>query len=266
MAIVVGSILILLNLAFLSPPYHALFVWQRRIRALVLTLYGFANLLFGLPSLFARYLPGFAVAILQVQVYAFLPILLGFAMEWLWKRRWWLKLIVLLLLAVSSYSFGGFAVAFGHTLVEKADLSCEHFFSDSNGMRIVRYSEKGVIPGAHFFFLSTTNGGKTWRQAMHFRHDDQIAPHCENIRFFGPDHYSVWMGWKLAVTRNGGKSWRVWYPNETWPEWQCCNYRLIEDVEFEDALRGRMTLNPIGQREPASELFTEDGGESWREG
>lgn len=39
----------------------------------------------------------------------------------------------------------------------------------------------------------------------------------------------------------------------------------IESVRLQDELRGRMTLNAIGQREAASVLFTEDGGKTWHE-
>ena len=261
----IAASLLLINLvAYLLPPWQPVFVWQRRAQALATVLYGLGGFLFILPGalLHMASLPLLATAV-YCGVHLALVSALGLVAEAAWHAKWWVRIAVALPLALNAVVFGPFAVRFGHILVGAANGSCEKYVSEQNGMRIVAYPEKGVIPGTHLFLLATRDGGESWRQVMHWRHDDPIDSTCDDIRSLGEDHIWAWIGWKAAVTVDGGKRWRVWSPNDTWPDWACCNYRLIDEITFEDAANGRMTLNPIPGRDPSSELVTTDGGHTW---
>lgn len=100
---------------------------------------------------------------------------------------------------------------------------------------------------------------------MTFRHDDPVPIPREQVRFVNDRIGYVFMGWMYAATTDGGRSWSVWDARKDLPDWSCCNYRLIQDVRMQLDGVGRMTLNPIpGRPAEASELETQDYGQSWR--
>jgi hypothetical protein len=142
--------------------------------------------------------------------------------------------------------------------------NCEKYISPTNGIRIVaKKDHTEFLEGGAFIFAATTDSGQTWVELMRFRHDDPIQPACENIRSLDAQHFWVWMGTTMGVTHDGGKTWATWKPQDTWRDWKCCNYGLIKDVEFKDALTGEMFLDPISGRGEESALFTKDGGITW---
>jgi len=141
---------------------------------------------------------------------------------------------------------------------------CEIYVNETNGIRIIAQDDyTQSLPGGAFSFLATTDGGETWQKFMHFRHDDPDKPACENIKSRNEQHFWVWMGTSMGVTQDGGETWFIWEPKDSWPDWRCCNYRLIQDVEFEDAKIGVMYLNARPGRGPEPILFTKDGGVTW---
>jgi len=66
------------------------------------------------------------------------------------------------------------------------------------------------------------------------------------------------------VTTDGGARWSVWDATHDLPNWQCFNYRFIQDVTITEDGHGVMRLNPIeNQRGEVPELRTNDYGTHW---
>ena len=265
LAACIAASIMVLNLACLLPPWQPVFIWQRRAQAAAAVLYGLSVFVFILPGtlLHMAFSAGLATA-LSYGAHLALASVIGLMAEAAWRSRWWVRVAAAALLVLNAAVFGPFAVTFGDILVGPSKGSCERYVSEQNGIRIVAYPEKGLIPGTHLFLLATRDRGERWRQVLHFRHDDPIDPSCDAIRSLGEDHIWTWIGWKAAVTVDGGLHWDVWTPRKTWPDWAFCNYRLIDDTAFEDAVHGRMSLNPVQGRVPSDELETTDGGKTWR--
>lgn len=133
-------------------------------------------------------------------------------------------------------------------------------------VRISAYPEKngGFVAGAYYRFESRSRDRKDWVTVMQFRHDDPIPIPKENAKFLNSEAAFLFMGWKYAVTTDGGKHWRVWNAEKDLAGWQCCNYGLIKQVELSQNGNGKMILDPIpGRRGEVAELFTSDFGDHW---
>lgn len=256
LAITIVSGLLLLSTVQFIPPIEKIFFIQRRVEALYDLCQGiFAFLL--IPASFFGYPISFLLHILVILTTIFS---IGFLIEKLWRNS---KFKIIILLLVLHIPCGMFVISTKDTVVGGVYATCEKEISDQVKVKIVMYPERGWIPGAHYFFMETRDNGGSWHQIMHFRHDDPVDPPCKNIKRINEDFYWVWMGWKLAVTGDGGQSWNTWTPEKSWPDWTCCNYGLIEEVEFKNTKYGTMYLNPIGNGFPAQRLETTDAGISW---
>lgn len=133
-------------------------------------------------------------------------------------------------------------------------------------MRISAFPEEGVafVAGAYYRFESLPSDSKDWVIAMEFRHDDPVPIPRENVRFMPPKSAFVFMGWKYAVTTDGGKHWRLWNAETDLAGWRCCNYGLIQQVELEPSGAGKMILHPIADHPgEVPELVTSDFGGHW---
>jgi photosystem II stability/assembly factor-like uncharacterized protein len=133
-------------------------------------------------------------------------------------------------------------------------------------IRISAFPEQhgGFVAGAYYRFESLPKDGKNWVTAMDFRHDDPVPLPRQNVRFLTSDAAFVYMGWKYAVTTDGGKHWQIWNAEKDLPGWQCCNYSLIKKVELGENGNGKMIFSPIPGR-PAEfpEMITSDFGYHW---
>jgi hypothetical protein len=133
-------------------------------------------------------------------------------------------------------------------------------------VRISAFPEEhgGFVPGAYYRFESFPTGGKSWVPAMEFRHDDPIPIPRQDVKFLTLKTAYAFMGWKYAVTTDGGNHWRVWNAEKDLAGWRCCNYRLIKGVELEPNGAGKMFLRPIpGHPGEVPELVTADFGWHW---
>jgi hypothetical protein len=133
-------------------------------------------------------------------------------------------------------------------------------------VRLSAFHEENSWPvaGAYYRFESLLHDGKGSVKAMEFRHDDPVPLPSQNVRFVTRDVAFLFMGWKYAVTTDGGKSWAVWNAETDLPNWQCCNYQLIGNVEVRGNGVGQMSLRPIpGRRGEVNQLFTSDFGRHW---
>jgi len=227
------------------PPQERIFSLQRSLLAGVQMACG----LLELPVIIAarvigEALPPALALLANCLLFTGLGLLGGLLVEGLWRRGWPGRLLLLVGVVV-NIMIGQFAITWGDTLVGPPSARCEKYFSETTGLRIVVYPEQGIIPGSHIFFSSTRDSGRTWRQFMHFRHDDPLEPDCEQSGSLTPDHFWAWYGWQAAVTLDAGRTWRLWQPADTWPDWRCCNYRLVLDITFSDSQNGQMRLDPI---------------------
>jgi hypothetical protein len=133
--------------------------------------------------------------------------------------------------------------------------------------RILEYQETQHIfhflPGSYYVFESRQDGG-AWQAVLEFREDDRISIPIDQVRIFAPGKATFYIGWTMAVTLDGGKTWHVWDAKKDLPGWACCNYSLIRSVIVNVDGTGEMTLHPI--RDRAGEipsLYTTDFGIRW---
>jgi len=135
-------------------------------------------------------------------------------------------------------------------------------------LRVDRRAEVGgfmaVLNGAYYVFRSAPVGSDNWHDIMTFRHDDPNPILRDQVRFVNERVGFVFMGWMYAVTDDGGRTWAVWDAGHNLPNWLCCNYRLITDVQLNPDGTGTMTLNPIQDwRGEVPQLHTRDFGRHW---
>ena len=137
--------------------------------------------------------------------------------------------------------------------------------SDSVEVRITVYREVGTyLNGAYYVFESAPVESEHWEEFMEFRHDDDVPIPKNQVRFVDSRTAYVFIGWMYAITTNGGEDWSVWDAKINLPDWQCCNYSLIRDVELSSSGTGTMILNPIPYRRgEVAKLRTTDYGFTW---
>jgi hypothetical protein len=162
-------------------------------------------------------------------------------------------------LAVSSLAIGTAAVYGDSLLVARAKRVCEVAAGNSRSLEIVEYPEIGWNPQSHRFLIIGKDEG-SWRQIMHIGPISQ-ATGCGTLGVFDENFFWYWIGWKLAVTHDGGETWETWDINDLFPEWRCCEARRIDNVEFRDEVSGLMHGSfDAGQ---ANQLVSQDGGITW---
>lgn len=132
-------------------------------------------------------------------------------------------------------------------------------------VRVIAYTEEAWGPrGAYYDFQAAVAGSSDWHEIMMFRHDDQPLIPRDQVRFVNDQTAYIFMGWMYAVTTDGGQTWSVWDASKNLPKWQCCNYRLIQQVDIAPDGRGTMKLNPIPERRgEVAEIHTKDFGQHW---
>ena len=133
-------------------------------------------------------------------------------------------------------------------------------------LRAEAFAEKngGFVPGAYYVFSSAPNGAGTWRTVMTFRHDDTVPIPRQQLRIMSKNFAYIFMGWMYAVTTDGGMTWTVWDARKDLPNWQCCNYGVIQDVNVRPDGTGEMILSPIpGRRGEVPSVCTADFGRNW---
>lgn len=131
-------------------------------------------------------------------------------------------------------------------------------------VRVKAFEEHSqVLGGGYLLYESAPRGTDHWQQIMGFRHDNPIKIPHNNVRFVGDRIGYVFLGWKCAVTNDGGQTSSAWNAEEDLPNWTCCNYGLIREVELSVQGRGKMTLHTIPGRNEPEVLLTEDYGKHW---
>lgn len=259
LAFIIAGVWVFFGLLYVTPPTASVFAWQRLLTGVGFLVHGVSVLL---PILVSKWVQDPLVYPVSFIAVGLIGLAVGLYIESLWKLGTVGKAIVVPLVLMNACA--GLFVAFAADVVvgnQYAD--CERLVSDTSGIRVMAYPEYGVVPGGHFFFLATNDAGKSWEQIMDFRHDDPVEPPCENLRAHGPGHMSVWMGWKMATTNDGGESWKVLNLIESFPDYAWGHHGLIVNVGFEDNLNGCILLHPTAWHGPNPVLCTEDGGKTW---
>ena len=162
-------------------------------------------------------------------------------------------------------------IAFGYDFFskpqrERKTLELWETTNNTFKVSVTAYAEEkgGYIGGAYYVFRSAAVDSSDWHEIMTFRHDDPVAIPRKQVRFVNSKIGYVFMGWQYAVTIDSGVMWSVWNAEKDLPGWQCCNYKLIEDVRIEPDGRGTMQFNPIPQRaREVPALHTKDYGRHW---
>lgn len=131
-------------------------------------------------------------------------------------------------------------------------------------IRVSRYAERRfrLVGGAYYVFESADVNLDRWNEIMTFRHDDPIDIPRDQARFVNDQVGYVFIGWMYAVTTDGGRSWTIWDATSDLPNWDCCRYKLIEDVRIMPDGTGKMIINPK-RRGEVPELHTKDYGRHW---
>lgn len=165
----------------------------------------------------------------------------------------------------------GVAVVLGHQFLQRPHQGKkinETWETKNNRfkVKVTAYAEDngGFVAGAYYVFRSAAVDSNNWHEIMTFRHDDPVAIPREQVRFVNDKIGYVFMGWQYGVTTDSGSTWSVWQAEKDLPGWQCCNYKLIQDVRIAPDGSGTMRLNPIPQRAgEVPELHTRDYGLHW---
>jgi hypothetical protein len=122
-----------------------------------------------------------------------------------------------------------------------------------------------ALPGAGFYFESSETSDSPWRPVMEFRHDDPVPILDSSVRHVDENVVIVFMGWKCAISRDGGKSWNAWNAETDLPEWvdrEGTNYQYIQELGMKKDGQGVMVLSPIRWTQLRS-LETRDFGKTW---
>jgi hypothetical protein len=139
------------------------------------------------------------------------------------------------------------------------------------GTRIIKQMERGgfapVLDGAYFDFQAMPAGSDSWREIMTLRYDGPIDIPTKNVSFVNDTVANVFLGWRYAITTDGGSSWRVSSPRDFLPADQAeqCKYNCIDSIQMNSDGSGLIYLHIIGR--PVNEttvLETKDFGMSWK--
>jgi hypothetical protein len=121
-----------------------------------------------------------------------------------------------------------------------------------------------VVPGGHYRFQASSGDGSV--EVMTFRHDDPgpIPDGC--VVQVSPRVAFVFMGWRYAVTTDGGGSWDAWDAALDLPGYRArehANYGFIQGVTLDEDGTGTMHIDPI-RWPPEETLVTRDFGRTWQ--
>jgi hypothetical protein len=131
-------------------------------------------------------------------------------------------------------------------------------------IRVNKHAEEhgGFVAGAYFVFQAAPKDQENWVEIMMSRHDDPIDIPRQQVRFVSDQVGYVFMGYKIAVTTDGGITWSVWDAVKNLPDWKLTR-ATIRDVQIEVNGDGIMKLTSFTDRE-APILHTGDDGRTWQ--
>ena len=139
---------------------------------------------------------------------------------------------------------------------------------NQNGVQIRILKYDGVPPlnfGIHdaCYVFQSRNHEQAWKEFLRFRHDDPIPIPVEQVQVFGPGKALVYIGWMVAVTLDGGATWKVWNAERDLTSWKCCHFRFIKRISMQPNGYGEMTFNRIDRQSEFPLMTTADYGLHW---
>ncbi len=133
-------------------------------------------------------------------------------------------------------------------------------------IRVLVHPQRAFLGGGPYFrFESQPPSSADWREVATFVHDSVPGPiPQQQIRRVTDEIAFFFIGWLCAVTADGGHSWAVWRADRDLPNWQCCNYGLIQDIIIREDGSGTMICAPLeGHAGEIPRLDTNDFGRTW---
>jgi hypothetical protein len=133
-------------------------------------------------------------------------------------------------------------------------------------IRVTAYKQKSVEPAGTYYTFESVKKEFLLdaREIMTFRHENQVLIPRDQIHFVNDQFAYVFMGWMYAVTTDRGYTWSVWDAERDLPNWQCCNYDFIKEIQMGADGAGTMRLSLNSQEiSPVQELYTQDYGRHW---
>lgn len=135
------------------------------------------------------------------------------------KQKRWPTLIPVLLLLASNFLFVGAPSLVLSRSVEERDIRCELFFSDQNGLRVIRYPlDIQRNYAEQQFFMMTFDGGKSWGQFANTFVYEPLIQRCEAIEFSDELNGTLIVEHSLDLntteyltyqTTDGGQNWEI---------------------------------------------------------
>jgi len=159
-ALIIACLMSVIGFSWVIPPQEAYFPLQRHLQEIWIIILGVAAIPFWLATLDA---PLMAVIIILI-----IGLVVGLLIQVAFWSKGSLRKILLLSLLLFNLICGFLLLAIGvggGTLQNDPAIECERINASGEGTRIVRYTQVYVDGStSHFFFLSTSNSGKTWNQ------------------------------------------------------------------------------------------------------
>ncbi len=241
-------------LDYFIPPHYTWFELHRNIMAIGVLILGIAIF----PVSYILYFTGSiwqVNAIVAFLGFAFTGIVAGKIIQAIWRRGWLGKIIIAVALILNS-GFGLFLLAWADVLVkENPSSGCQAFITSEQGLRIITFDQRRIMPGSYNFYLYTSDGGKTWRQLFFEIREEIGGGNCQNVGALSNNFFWIWGFNNLRITHDRGLTWDKWDGEFDW-------YGLIQQVIFQDETVGSMQV--FDGKNEISEVITLDGGKSWK--
>jgi len=166
--LILTLIFTVIGLSWVIPPHVSYIVIQRILQEVWMTILGVMNI-------------PYSVLVwndLRFLVLLFTIVLAGFFTVFI-RICWiggWLGRLLLLILLVGNSALGlatrGLGAGDGYVYDTTPRIECERFTSQQDGIRLISYRLSAVdYSFAHYFFLTTDNAGKDWRQIGYTGYD-----------------------------------------------------------------------------------------------
>jgi hypothetical protein len=140
------------------------------------------------------------------------------------------------------------------TVIERSRTS-----NGSMSIELLVYELPNVEPRGFYYSFEDSDESLI----MTVRFDKLIPIPRSQVRFVGRQVVYMFLGWKFAVTTDGGEQWSVWNAEVDLPDWQCCDEALIEHVKIEPSGVGTMSLGSRGGLKQPTVLKTINFGQHW---
>lgn len=127
------------------------------------------------------------------------------------------------------------------------------------------YEEHVYMPGAYLVYESAPIDSNNWREFLAYRTDDVIPIPRERFRFLNEQTAYVCLSYDIAVTLDGGKTWKIWKPLFPLSNGELM-YWAITEARIEPDGTGQAIVENYDEQKKAEvslEIRTKDFGQTW---